>query len=251
MSGDDPVHHENSTCAIVPPLPFLRFGEYTEFERAIYLGVGERLVASTPPTQAAESTYLRGQLLLEIKAEAIFVSSLAAGGNNVGHRRFTVLESANGFFVIAHVCVVQKNHQANRAGAVQEQASSSVEFKIFRARPAQVGIEENAIGNFRHKRFAKAYRKPMVVIFEYGRIRVTTRVCGVIVGPVVVHSPIQKLQTAVGAPGIGVEEIYQTHLAGAKFKPPRGERSSQTKRTALGRNALAAQRDNLPHHRAR
>ena len=133
---------------------------------------------------------------------------------------------------------------------MQEAISSGHKFKILGPSSREVGIEKDSIGDFGHQYHAKAHGEPMVVVLQDGAIGVPARVRGVVVRTIVVHSPIQELQMAVGTPGVCVKEIDEPELADAKLEAAGGKRGRQAKWSALGGNTVVAEGNDLAHHRA-
>src|SRR5580704_196171 len=154
--------------------------------------------------------------------------------DNIRYRRFTFLEIPDGLLIVPHVGVIQETYQTDGASTMKEKISCSIEFQIFRPCSSQIGIKENAISYFGHHRFTKSSGEPMIVVLDDGRVGISAGVRGIVVGAVVVHRPIQKLQVAVGSVSICIEEIDQAHFANAKFQASRGKRGGQTERAALG-----------------
>src|ERR1700683_4972877 len=106
---------------------------------------------------------MRSKFLFEIETKTIFVAALLARENNVRDRSFTIFEIPDGFLVTAHVRVIQIAKQTHCSRAVMYEAAAKFEFEIFGARPREVRVKMDAIGDFRHQRFAETYCKPMIV----------------------------------------------------------------------------------------
>jgi len=124
------------------------------------------------------------------------------------------------------------------------------EFQVCRARAGDVRIEIDAVCNLGHQRLEKAGGKPAIVIFDHGAIGITAGVGRVVVGAVVVHRPIQELEMAVAAPGIGVDKIDHAEFSGSKLNPADGERCGEIELVAVGFRTLTAQRNDLANHQA-
>ena len=146
--------------------------------------------------------------------------------------------------------MIQIAKQAHHAGSVGQKAAAKFEFQIFGTRSSEISIKVNAVGNFRHHCFAEAYRKPMIVILQNCAVGVTACIRRVVIRSVVVHSPVQELQVAVGAVGIQVEEIDDVEFAHAELEPARGKRRREMKRVAFCFDTLVGERNDLPHHGA-
>ena len=134
---------------------------------------------------------------------------------------------------------------------MRDPLAACLEFEIFGSCARDIRIEIDAIRHFGHQRFGEASREPVVVVFENHAIGVAARVCGVVVRAVVVHSPVQELQVAIGAPGVEVEEVGHAEFADAKLDSPRRNRRGEMKLVAVGFDAFAGKRNDLAQHQPR
>jgi hypothetical protein len=117
-------------------------------------------------------------------------------------------------YSLSGVQIAEKPHGSS---AMQEAISARLKLQICRTGARHIRVEIDAVCDFRHQRFRQPRGKPVVVVFDHGAISVAARVRGVVVGPVIVHSPIHELQAAVGAVRIHVEEIDYVEFSEAKL----------------------------------
>src|SRR5579862_1201409 len=248
MGFDNPVSDEDSSYAIIAPLPAIAFRKSAKLNGAVDFCVFVGFVAAIAPSKAAENANLRCDLLFKIEAETVTVAALAASGNDIRNGRLAILEIANRLLVISHVGLIEITEEANDAVAMENAIAARFEFEIFGARTSDVCVEIDSVGDLGHQRFGEANGPPVIVVLKDHAVGVAARVRGVVVGAVVVDGPIEKLQVAIGAVGIHVEEIDHIGLSDAERDPARWKRSGEVQRVALCFNALPGEWDNLSQH---
>ena len=78
-----------------------------------------------------------------------------------------------------------------------DRVAAEFKLEIFRTGAGNIRIKMDAVGHFRHQHFAEACGNPMVVVFNNGAVGVAARIRRIVVGAVVVHSPVQELQMTI------------------------------------------------------
>src|ERR1700760_316440 len=69
-----------------------------------------------------------------------------------------------------------------------------------------------------HQTFRKSRPPLRALILDHYSPCVAPRICGEIIGPVLIDRPIQKLQVAVPSYRIGIEKIGHREFSDSKFK---------------------------------
>ena len=170
MGFDDAVGDEGDSHAIVAPLPSITLGKSAKLEGAIHFGVFVGFVAAIAPAEAAENANLRRDLLLEVEAEAVTVAAFAASGDNIRNGGRSILEIANGLFVISHVGLIQIAKEADDAVAMKDAIAARFEFEICGASAGDVSVEIDSVGDLGHQRFGEANGPLVIVVLEDRRL---------------------------------------------------------------------------------
>src|SRR5208337_833758 len=190
-----------------------------------------------------------GEGLLEINAKPVFDGGLQRMIGDVGSACGRRQASINGVTIDAHVGVIDvAEHAEDALGAFLQKFAMEFELNVFRACPAHVCVKVNAVGNLGHQGFGETDNVIFVVIFEEGGESKSAGVGGVIVGAVVVHAPVHELEIGVGAVGVEVEEVGETHFPKAQFQAASGEFAKQRIGSAVGGDSLSAERNDLMPH---
>ena len=160
---------------------------------------------------------MMGQCLFHVDPEAVLYGALQRMGPDFGPGCLTREEVVNGLPVYAHVGVVHERQQPERGRMIRKQSGMNFQFEVFVFRPGatQVPVQIGAVGDLWHQCFRKAKRPVSVVIFRNHPNRVAASVSGVVVGSVVVHSPVQELVVTIAADAVLIEEVGHAELAGA------------------------------------
>ena len=110
----------------------------------------------------------------------------------------------------------------------------------------------NSVRHLRHHRFGKRRGHESIghlqaSLRRYSRVVVRR----VVVGTIVVHRPVEKLQMAVAAARVRVKKIHEAEFAYAEFDTSRRERCCQSERSSLSSYALVAEWNDLPPDESR
>ena len=87
--------------------------------------------------------------------------------------------------------------------------------------------------------------------FDERRVGESARVGRVVVGSIVVHRPVHKLEIGIGAVGIQVEEIGKAEFSKPDFQPAFGQFAKQREWCSFNGDFLLPQRNDLMPHQAR
>lgn len=156
----------------------------------------------------------------------------------------------DGHAIDAHVGVVGIAEQANDRLAARQQRMMQLDFDVLRMGAAQVRVQVDAVGYFRHQRFHKPHGPMAVVVLHHRGIREAARVRGVIVGAVVIERPIHELQIAVRPVRIHIKKIHQAEFSESNFDAPHRQPREERQWSSLGGCFLAAERNDLMPHQA-
>ena len=88
---------------------------------------------------------------------------------------------------------------------------------------AQVVIEIDAVGDYRHEGQSVTSGEGVVDVLAYRSVSISAGVGGVVPGTVVVYGPVEKLKVGVGANRVDIEKVWQTHASDVEFDAADGQ----------------------------
>src|SRR5690242_18763232 len=159
------------------------------------------------PPPAGKPADVPGNVLFQVHAESIFHGRGLGMSGDVRTRRSPGQEGSDGISINSHVGVILETKQPELGVSLAEQPWMQFEFVILRARPRELPLVLNSIGDGWHQSFRKAKGPVAVVVFRVNSYGVPARVCRVVICAIVDNRPVHELQVAVAADGINVEEI--------------------------------------------
>src|ERR1700690_2318995 len=92
-----------------------------------------------------------------------------------------------------------------------------LKVEVFGAGTPQIPLEVNSVRPLGHQSLAESKRPVAIVVLGDDAHCVAASIGRVVIGAVVVHGPIHKLEMAVAAHAIYVEKIRNAELAGAQL----------------------------------
>src|SRR5215510_14980972 len=159
------------------------------------------------PPQASEQSDASSNLLFDVETEAVFHSPLLSSRFDVWQAHSAALKSLYSFAIAAHIRVIPIGEQANGARPLSQKAVANLKLEVLAARATDVPIQLDAVCNLRHQAFSKAQSPLAVLILDHQAKCVATSVCCIVVGAIVIHRPVHKLEMAVAAGCVHIEEI--------------------------------------------
>src|ERR1700730_2848574 len=224
MIARNSVRHKNETGTIPFSVPPRSVTADADLRGLIRFGISKGLVPPFVPSPPAKHSHPRVERLLEIDSETILDGSLRRMSGDVRFRSQTGKKIVYRSAVAAHVGVIHKAQESNDSFLMVHHRTVKLELHVFRARPADVRIQVNAVGYFRHQHFSKPHRPAPLVNFDHGPEGKAPRVRRVVVCSIVVRGPVHELKTGVRTIRIGIEEVHHTEFSEANLKPALGKR---------------------------
>ncbi len=197
------------------------------------------------PSPSREKAQPIRERLLDVYAESIFGGGLERVRRDFRFWRVARKKIGDGHAVNAHIGVIGVAEEANDCLAVRQDGMMQLEFHIFRARAAKIGVKIDAVGHLGHQCFRKTHGPVAVVVLHHRGIRVAARIRSVVVGAVVIHRPIHELEIAVRAVYVQIKKIHQAEFSEANFQAPHRQLREERQRRSLCVHFLAAERNNL------
>src|SRR5215831_20357032 len=106
----------------------------------------------------------------------------------------------------------------------------------------------NAVGNLRHERLGKAKSPAAIMVFDHGSVGKASRVGSIVIGTIVVDSPVRELKIAVGAVRIHIEKIGHAELTETQFQAALWKLGEQREGSPVGGDLIGRESDDLVPH---
>jgi hypothetical protein len=131
------------------------------------------------------------QFLLEVDSEPILHGGLKGVGTDFRPERLARQEIVNRPPVNSHVGMVHERQEPGDGGMIRNHSRTKFQFEVFCSGAMQIPVQVGAVGHLGHQGLREAKRPVAVVVFGNHADALAAGVGGIVVGAVVVDSPIQ------------------------------------------------------------